>query len=775
MPETGDVFVSAFCDSEKDRAAAKQLLRDPVEYEGVIEGYATRDAIKELTAKKIVVSVVKSEQRYGDDPLERRSKYTDPALMDRLVELDQKAAPPLPPSGGLESLGAEEPEGPQPYKVVFDGPIRPQWRDDLKALDAEIADQTQGVYRVYVDPENLEALRALPFVREAKPYELADTVSSSVLISIDDKKQQEESGFELAGAEEPEPETFDVIVGREHDLPRIVEFIKSRADAEYVEESSTAVRFKAVPDSVVLATVAKMPGVQRVVHTMQPTLYVDHARAIVGVTKINAAAPPKQWTGAGEIVAVLDSGIDATHPDFEGQLHVDPISFRNCSVVDNVGHGTHVAGIIAGTGKKSGGTIVGVAPGAKLVIVGMVNDSEIPQIPLDIGELLKVAVDAGAKIINASWGRRLGSTYDSGSRSVDKFISEHPDILVLVAAGNEGKAPDGRYEFSSIGAPATAKNVLTVGACITDRADITGTWGTVFGSLFPEPNAANDPVSGDPEKVAGISSRGPTDYDSIKPDVIAPGTYILAPRAKGFKKKLQWKAFDTTDYVYVGGTSMATPVVSGLAALLREYLRVERTTPSPSAALLKAILITATKQLPERTNDPRTKKIGYPDFDQGFGRVDISALFSGRLTFVDVPNDSPLALESRVPPGSARKSSRTYKLTVAAGAPAPLVITLAWTDPPGNDLQNNLQLDVRGGADDLLLIGNARHIFRKDPDFDDVSANGVVLDKRNNVEQIRIEAAKPGEYLVRVAAHNTTLPPQGYALAAVGNIEGELT
>jgi len=102
------------------------------------------------------------------------------------------------------------------------------------------------------------------------------------------------------------------------------------------------------------------------------------------------------------------------------------------------------------------------------------------------------------------------------------------------------------------------------------------------------------------------------------------------------------------------------------------------------------------------------------------------------------------------------------------------VITLAWTDPPGNDLQNNLQLDVRGGADNVLLIGNAQHIFRKDPDFDDVSANGVVLDKRNNVEQIRIEAAKPGEYLVRVAAQNTTLPPQGYALAALGNVEGDL-
>jgi serine protease AprX len=224
---------------------------------------------------------------------------------------------------------------------------------------------------------------------------------------------------------------------------------------------------------------------------------------------------------------------------------------------------------------------------------------------------------------------------------------------------------------------------------------------------------------------------------------------------------------------------MAAPVVSGVAAVVRQYLRQERKVENPSAALLKAVLISATRPVPQRIDDA-IKKIGFPDFDQGFGRIDISAIIPDvanpsprRLVFADVANTSQDALESRAPVGGARKSTRVYKVTVAAGAKAPLVATLAWTDPPGNDLQNNLQLDVRGPAD-LFVIGNANHIFMKDPDFNDVAPNGVVLDKRNNVEQIRIDAAEPGEYLIRVSAHNTVLPPQGYALAVVGCVEGDL-
>ena len=785
MADTEEHFVSAYFDDDDERAAALKLLRDATEYEGVIEGYATREAIDQLTKQRVAVTIQKSGEPQYNDPIEQRSKYTDPELRDRLMELEQRGEDVVALSG-LESFGPEAamadagPPQPLPYKVTLTGPIRPQWREELRSLGAEIKTYSQGWYHMMIDPLQLDAVRKLPYVKEVADYGVADSVSSSVLLTIEKKKEQDESGLELLGAEEAQRETFDVMVHRESDLPRVVDYIKSRSDAEYVEQSSSAVRFRAVPDSVVVATVAKMPEVSHIVHTAQPSLYMDRARAVVGLTQVNQAIPPKQWTGSGEIVAILDSGIDATHEDFEGQFAVPPISFRNCSVDDQIGHGTHVAGIIGGTGKKSNQKICGVAPGAKLVVVGMVNDAGVPQIPLEIGDLFKLAVDQGARVINASWGRRLGSTYDAGSRSVDKFVYENPDVLVVIAAGNEGEAPQGTYKFKSIGAPATAKNVLTVGACLTDRK-VGGKWGVVRGTSFPAPEASNDPVAGDPDKVAGISSRGPTDYGSIKPDVLAPGTYIQATKSKNFIGGLEWKAKDENGnavppddgYVFISGTSMATPIVSGLAAVLRQYLREERNTPQASAALMKAILISAAKPVPQLTDD-LINQIGFPDFDQGFGRIDVSLVIpdgTRRLVFVDIANDSPLALESRAPSGGARKSSRTYRVRV--NAKAPLVITLAWTDPPGNDLQNNMQLDVRGPAD-LFTIGNAAHLFRKDPNFDATAPNGMVLDKRNNVAQIRIPEAAPGDYLIRIAAQNTVLPPQGYALAVVGNVEGEL-
>ena len=776
-----DAFVSAYFDNDDERKAAMQLLRDPVEYEGVIEGYATEEAIAALTKRQLVVTIQSEEEAPYETPLQSRTKYNDTELQDRLLELKQRAQVVPPPApvldeslGPADAMAAPAPPPPQPYKVTLAGPIRPDWRDALQSLGAEISDYHRGTYRIYIDPFEIDALRKLPFVKSADEYTVDDTVSSSVLLSIEKKKKDEEEGA-LAGDVEAERETFDVIVHREGDLAHVVDYIKSRKDAEYVEQSSNAVRFRAAADSVVVATVANMPEVKRMVNTLRPALYVDHAREIVGLAKVNQAIPPKQWTGSGEIVAVLDSGIDATHPDFDGQFAVPPISFRGCSVDDTYGHGTHVAGIIGGTGKKSNGKICGVAPGAKLVVVGMVDDLRVPQIPLDVGELLKVAVDANAKIINASWGRRLGSTYDSGSHSVDKFIYENPEVLVVVAAGNESTAPTGTYEFKSIGAPATAKNVLTVGASNTDR-DIPLTWGVFRGQSFPEKAAADDPVAVDPQFVAGISSRGPTDFDSIKPDVLAPGTFILSTRAAQLAGGLEWKSPNNIKpddgYVFIGGTSMAAPVVSGLAAVLRQFLREERNTPKPSAALMKAILISATRPVPQRKDDVM-KEIGFPDFDQGFGRIDLSLIVSGKLVFTDVANDSKLALESRAKTGSLRTSLRTYKVNVAAGAAAPLVLTLAWTDRPGRDVQNQLQLDIRGPAD-LFQIGNAKHVFLKNPLFNTKAPNGVVLDKRNNVQQIRIDAAAPGEYTIHVAAQNTVLPPQGYALAVVGNIDGDL-
>jgi subtilisin family serine protease len=800
--------VSAYCENEEERAAARSVLRDAVEYEGVVEGVADVNAVEELKRRRIMIAYAEPRERQAaeEDPLGRPSKRTDPDLQDRLRELEQQieavqAAPqPLEAAapgdeestfveGGLLGVAPEmaasdivptseeSAPAPQAYRVTLTGPMSGRWREELKEHGLEISGYRRGAYEMVLDPQQLETVRALPWVKEVRPYELVDSVSTGLLLHLQEKQQEIQEGVAILSAEaEPERETFDAVVHRERDLPRVREVLQRSADAEVVEESRFAIRFRTTVDSPTIALVANLPEVRTVVSSRRPELFSDRAREIVGLTKVNAALPPKQWTGEGEVVAVLDSGIDDTHPDFAGQI-LRKISWRDCATDDAVGHGTHVAGIIAGTGKKSDGKIIGIASGAKLVIVGIVDDEGRPALPLDIGELLKVAADAGAKIINASWGRPLGSSYDSGSASVDRFVHEHPDILVVVAAGNDGKAPDGKYKFSSIGAPATAKNVLTVGACNTDRPGIDKTWGQFRQQLFPKPDASNDPTAGSADLVAGISSRGPTDYDSVKPDVIAPGTYILAPRAKKFAITA-WMGFENNDYAYVGGTSMATPVVSGSAAVLREYLRKERNTDKPSAALLKAILICSTHKVPAR-KDAVSTQIGYPDFDQGFGRIDLSAVIPDdsdpnqrRLTFVDVANDSPLALESRVPPGAPRKSMRTYTLNVVGNAPAPLVVTLAWTDPAGNDIQNNLHLDVRG-PNELFLVGNATHVFRKDPLFD-AEPNGIVFDKRNNVEQIRIDAAVLGTYLVRVTAHNTVVPPQGYAIAALGNIKGEL-
>jgi serine protease AprX len=799
----GERVVSAYCETEEERTAARSVLRDAVEYEGVIEGVADASALEELKRRRIMVAYAEPrETPPAEDPLGRPSKRTDPDLQECLRDLKAqiaavRAAPQAAEEestyveGGLLSAADDiselpEPAGsasaaeePQAYRVQLKGPIRAEWREELARHGLEIAGYRRGAYELMLDTQQLATVSALPWVKEVRPYELVDSVSTGLLVRMQENQQNIEEGVAILSADgEPQLEIFDAVVRRERDLPRVREVLQSSGDAEVVEESRFAVRFRTTVDSPTVALVANLPEVRTVVHSQRPALYSDRAREIVGLTKVNAAIPPKQWTGDGEIVAVLDSGIDDTHDDFQGQIAAK-ISWRDCSTEDAVGHGTHVAGIIAGTGQKSGGKVCGIAAGAKLVIVGIVDDEGRPVLPLDIGELLQVAADAGAKIINASWGRPLGSSYDSGSASVDRFVHEHPDILVVVAAGNDGKAPEGKYKFSSIGAPATAKNVLTVGACNTDRPGIAKTLGQFRPSLFPKPSASNDPTAGSPDFVAGISSRGPTDYDSVKPDVIAPGTYILAPRAKKFKNGLKWMDFENSDYAYVGGTSMATPVVSGAAAILREYLRKERNTPAPSAALLKAILVCSTHRLPARQDEVSTR-IGYPDFDQGFGRIDLSAIIPDasdpdprRLTFVDVANDAPLALESRVPPGAPRKSMRTYTLNVAEGAAAPLVITMAWTDPPGNDIQNNMHLDVRG-PNELFLVGNATHVFRKDPEFD-AEPNGVVFDKRNNVEQIRIDAAVPGTYLVRVTAHNTVVPPQGYSIAAVGNIQGDLT
>lgn len=506
----------------------------------------------------------------------------------------------------------------------------------------------------------------------------------------------------------------------------------------------------------------------------------DYARKLIGIDALTDSA---RWTGEGEVVGIVDSGIDASHPDFEGRIRATDC-VAGASAVDHWGHGTHVAGIVAGSGAASEGKVRGMAPGAELAVLGIVNDERRLLLPPNIGELLNRVADMGARIINLSWGTAVSSVYENGAMAVDTFTRERPDVLVVIAAGNEGTAPTGQPSLYTMGAPATAKNSITVGACCSSRPDFPDvTWGKYRQAKFPLPPTGDLPLAGNPDLPAALSSRGPTDSDGVGPDVLAPGTAVLSARAADVPDRMYWRPCPEYDgrYAFENGTSMAAPVVSGAAAVLRQYLRQELHIESPSAALLKGLLVASADRMPWSRPDEDEPDFGYPDFDQGHGRLNVASILPSEgarpqrvLEIKDVADDSDTALESRAPIGATHKAVRSYRLKVREGAIGPLRIVLAWSDYSVRTIQNNLSLHVQcpGG---VQLVGNPDHHWLiPKVKYLDPRLRGVVPDRRNNVQRIDVDPQVAGPYRIRLLAENTLFPPQGYALIVCGELEGSV-
>ncbi|MER5754885.1 S8 family peptidase [Streptomyces sp. NPDC002088] len=278
---------------------------------------------------------------------------------------------------------------------------------------------------------------------------------------------------------------------------------------------------------------------------------------------------PKAWAagynGKGVKIAVLDTGVDATHPDLKDQV-IEAKNFSTAAdATDKVGHGTHVASIAAGTGAKSGGKYKGVAPGAKILSGKVLDDTGSGD---DSGILagMEWAAEQGADVVNLSLGGQDTPELDPLEAEVNKLSAEK-GILFAIAAGNEGP--------ESVGSPGSADAAITVGA--VDDKDVLAPW----------------------------SSTGPRAGDgAVKPDVTAPGVDITAAAAKGSAID-QEVGEKPPGYLTISGTSMATPHVAGAAAILKQEH------PDWGYAELKGAL----------TGSAKGGK--YTPFQQGSGRIQV--------------------------------------------------------------------------------------------------------------------------------------------------------
>ncbi|MFF2957340.1 S8 family serine peptidase [Streptomyces sp. NPDC057963] len=310
-------------------------------------------------------------------------------------------------------------------------------------------------------------------------------------------------------------------------------------------------------------------GAQRTTAAGIDRVWLDGVRRASLDKSVPQIGAPTAWkagyTGKGVKIAVLDTGVDATHPDLQGQILTSKNFTPSPDTRDRVGHGTHVSSIAAGTGAKSGGKFKGVAPDAKLLEGKVLDDDGFGD---DSGILagMEWAVAQGADIINLSLGGGDTPEIDPLEAAVNK-LSADKGVLFAIAAGNEG---DGA---GTVGSPGSADAALTVGAV------------------------------DDNDKLADFSSRGPRIGDgAIKPDVTAPGVDITAAAAPGSAID-QEVGQNPPGYLSISGTSMATPHVAGAAALLKQQH------PQWQYAELKGALTAS------------TKPGAYTPFEQGSGRI----------------------------------------------------------------------------------------------------------------------------------------------------------
>jgi hypothetical protein len=509
-------------------------------------------------------------------------------------------------------------------------------------------------------------------------------------------------------------------------------------------------------DANQLNALARSDAVLWIEPNTKPKLHDEVAAEIMEGELDGAGAfvPSLGFDGKGVVVSVADSGLmEGTvanmHLDLAGRVDGFFYYGQLDSAADEHGHGTHVAGIVAGNGATGetddDGLLygLGIAPGAHLLAQRIFDGVGGYEAPDSYEQLTRNAVQSGAVIGSNSWGDDTQGQYDLSAMEFDALVrdadgqtpGDQPYILEF-SAGNAGPGEQ------TIGSPAVAKNVIATGASQNNRFDFI---------IYADGQDA----------MADFSSRGPCADGRIKPDVVAPGTWISSLQSSAATDENAWFGI-SANYQYEGGTSQAGPHVSGAAAVFVQFYRETHSGKTPSPALVKAALINSAVDM---DNDFGTTAI--PNNDEGWGRVDLTALIGGNRNFEFVDQTDTLV-----------QGQVFEKHFFVADDTVPLRFTLTYTDVPGSPLVipalvNDLDLEVIG-PDGTTYAGNQMLDGESVPE-------PAARDAINNVEAVHLNSPVAGEYIVRIrgkkiaqdARRDTIATDQDFALVVSGGLPNE--
>lgn len=740
---------------ENEVAEAHKVVSEPEETESFVIGEVEESDIDNLREQGLIVQVLDEEEFAGG--MKKEDLRADVAAMKSHATFAQQRV-------WTEREAKDVPHAniSNVYLIQLTGPLIDKRRAGLEAMGVKLLESVPPYsFTAKLTPDKIQQVNVLPFVKRMRLYDSTDTMEYRQVAT----ERHGEVAAPPAKVVGTSMLTYDVRLHSAEDAATVHAWLEKH-NVAVAGARREKFRIYAMEGSPVIEELAMLPEVAIIEEYVPPELHNDVARNLLGIDPDASGNPtqPLPFTGQGEIIGVADTGLDDTHPDFQGRIvRISPLG-RPGDASDPDGHGTHVAGSVLGNGSSSSGQIRGTAPDAQLFFQSLLDVSGgLGGLPLHLEDLFDEAYQSGARIHNNSWGAATDSRYTMNSIEVDEFVAEHRDMLVVISAGNEGAAANPRnsntgfVDWLSIGSPASSKNSLTVGASRSDRSGVgysNLTYGAAWPADFPDDPIASELVSGDTEALAAFSSRGPCDDRRIKPDLVAPGTDIASTKSSRAPLRNFWGVYPGNPrYAYNGGTSMSAPLVAGCAALVREYYRTQRN-HSPSAALLKATLINSTRWL--TATDSRADHNTSPNFHQGFGAL----YMPWAIPNANVPDMNLEYIDNWQDPASHLQfngARRRYHFHVDAGTP--LRICLTWTDPPGRALQHDLNLFLHQLGTTTKWIGNTN-----------LPLKISLTDPENNVEIIRVDNPVAGDYMVLISALNLLHGPQDFALVVTGAV-----